>query len=190
MRYGKLVALWSSCLCAAALVVGSTPVAFAHDVVISSDPMDGATVAEFPRKISLEFSGIPQDSFNTIAVSNAATSEILVRTEPELNQQVVTLEIPDDVRPGPGDYIVGFQITSSDGHATRGKTTFSVGDPAASNEDGATMTQDATQTPSTSGQESEPAENTPAVSTVGWGVAGAALVLIVAVAAYMFKKRK
>ncbi|KQB86510.1 copper resistance CopC family protein [Corynebacterium lowii] len=98
----------------------------AHDSVIAATPEDGGTVEEFPREIVLTFSGIPKDTFNTVAVSDSATNEVLFSQEPELDGQEVSIAVPEDVHPGAGDYTVGFQITSSDGHATRGKTTFSV----------------------------------------------------------------
>lgn len=105
---------------------GVVAVASAHDVVLHSTPEDGATVAKFPRTIVLEFSGIPKDNFNTIAVSDSANGQVLFSAEPHRNKQVMSVAVPDDIHPGPGHYIVGFQITSSDGHATRGKTTFTV----------------------------------------------------------------
>ncbi|KQB85450.1 copper resistance CopC family protein [Corynebacterium oculi] len=98
----------------------------AHDSVIAATPEDGGTVEEFPRGIVLTFSGIPKDTFNTLAVSNTETNEVLFSQEPTLDGQDVSVTVPEDVNPGPGQYTVGFQITSSDGHATRGKTTFSV----------------------------------------------------------------
>ena len=51
---------------------------------------------------------------------------MLFDAEPEIKQRELTIEVPDDVKPGPGEYQVGFQITSSDGHATRGSVPFSV----------------------------------------------------------------
>ncbi|AZA13718.1 hypothetical protein CCHOA_06595 [Corynebacterium choanae] len=108
------------------LGVGAAPLAFAHDVVVHATPADGAVVETFPHHIELEFSGIPQESFNTIAVSNAETHEVLFTDTPQLTDNVVSVDLPDDLNPGSGEYIVGFQITSSDGHATRGKTTFHV----------------------------------------------------------------
>lgn len=104
------------------------PTAAAHDSVTSSVPADGATLDEFPRTIELTFSGIPQDSFNTVAISDAETKEVLFSESPGLDGQVISVEVPTDIDPGAGSYIVGFQITSSDGHSTRGKLSFSVGD--------------------------------------------------------------
>ena len=118
------------------------PVASAHDVVVGSTPSDGGTVDNFPRVITLEFSGIPQGSFNTVAVSREGTGEVLFKGEPQLVEQKVSLETPEGVDPGPGTYLVGFQITSSDGHATRGKTTFTVAGAAESSAATPTVAQD------------------------------------------------
>lgn len=104
----------------------SAPVALAHDVVVEATPGDGATVTEFPHTLTLKFSGEPQDSFSAVAVSNADTQTVLYSGSPEVSGQLVTLNIPAEINPGPGTYTVGFQITSSDGHATRGKTQFTV----------------------------------------------------------------
>ncbi|WP_225979081.1 MULTISPECIES: copper resistance CopC family protein [Corynebacterium] len=111
---------------ATVFTVLSAPLAAAHDVVINSTPQDGSTVKEFPQKIVLEFSAIPLDTFNRVAVSNSDSGEILYQGEPELDQQLVIIDLPEGMDPGDGNYLVGFQITSSDGHATRGGTTFSV----------------------------------------------------------------
>ena len=59
-------------------------------------------------------------------MTNADTGEKLFSQEPKLHERDLTIETPADVHPGPGNYQVGFQITSSDGHATRGGVEFSV----------------------------------------------------------------
>lgn len=111
----------------AALVLGgSMPAAFAHDSVIGGSVKDGDQLDEFPKEITLEFSGIPKEDFNTFAVTNADTGEKLFSQEPQLHERDLTIETPEGVNPGPGNYQVGFQITSSDGHATRGGVKFSV----------------------------------------------------------------
>ena len=115
------------CVALSFCAVSATPPAQAHDVVLASTPADGSTVDVFPREISLEFSGVPQKSFNTVAVSDSATSAVLFTAQPETNGPVVSVTVPEDVQPGPGDYMVGFQITSSDGHATAPTTSPSAG---------------------------------------------------------------
>lgn len=110
---------------AAASVVAAAP-AHAHDSVIRANPEDKSVVSEFPDAVTLEFSGGVQDGFNTIAISRevGGQSEVLYSGEPEVDGRYVTLDLPDDVNAQPGDYKVGFQIVSSDGHSTKGMTSF------------------------------------------------------------------
>lgn len=98
----------------------------AHDYVVSSNPGEGEVLSEFPDSIELNFSGDPRPNFNTIAVSDTETEEVLYTGEPTLDGHLLHLELPEDLDPGVGDYQVGFQITSSDGHATRGQVGFEV----------------------------------------------------------------
>lgn len=116
-----------------ALFLAGAPAAVAHDSVIGSTPANGEAVEKFPRHIELEFSGLPQDGFATVALSDQDSGEVLFSGEPTIEDRIVTLELPETVTGGPGDYTVGFQIVSSDGHATRNTTTFTVaGNPASS----------------------------------------------------------
>lgn len=115
----------------AAVPLVFSPVATAHDVVLGSNPENGSVVENFPDTIELEFSGIPQDLFNTVALSNADTGEILFSGSPELSERNLIIDVPADVETGPGNYAVGFQITSSDGHATKGSIAFEVAGEAA-----------------------------------------------------------
>ena len=105
--------------------------AFAHDSVVSSTPSKGETIAELPKDIVLEFSGEPKDGFNTVAVSHNGT--VLFSGEPTIEGRELTLAVPEGTEAEAGDYLVGYQITSSDGHATRGSLEFTLeGEPAAS----------------------------------------------------------
>ena len=123
-------ALFASASVLVAAGVGVAP-AWAHDAVVGGSPADGQVVEQFPSSITLDFSGVPQEGFNTMSVLNQ-DQEILFTGEPVVEGQSITIDVPEDLDPGAGEYTVGFQITSSDGHATRGKTTFTVeGDPAA-----------------------------------------------------------
>lgn len=109
------------------LILGlSAPMAVAHDSVIGGNVVSDTPLEEFPREITLEFSGIPKDTFNTFAVSDQGSGEVLFDAEPTINGRNLTVEVPDDIEPGDGDYQVGFRITSSDGHSTLGSVEFSV----------------------------------------------------------------
>lgn len=117
--------------CAGALglttIAVGAPAASAHDAVVGGNPADGATVSEFPARVELDFSGDPQSGFSTMAVSkvgDTGEADVLYSGEPEVEGRAVTLDLPGDLDPQPGEYRVGFQIVSSDGHATKGMTTF------------------------------------------------------------------
>ncbi|KHO28516.1 copper resistance CopC family protein [Corynebacterium minutissimum] len=104
----------------------SAPMAVAHDSVIGGNVVSDTPLEEFPREITLEFSGIPKDTFNTFAVTDQNSGEVLFDAEPTIDGRNLTIEVPEDIDPGAGDYQVGFRITSSDGHPTPGSVQFSV----------------------------------------------------------------
>ncbi|MBC3185433.1 copper resistance protein CopC [Corynebacterium sp. zg-331] len=133
IAFSRAIATTAAVLCVGAAGMMMPEAAHAHDSVTEASPEDGGVVTEFPREIILTFSGVPKDTFNTFAVSDSDSGEVLFSQEPRLDGRKVSVTVPEDIHPGLGRYTVGFQITSSDGHATRGKTTFSVArgnDPA------------------------------------------------------------
>lgn len=119
---------------AAALALGSAPLASAHDSVISARPGIDETVTEFPTELVLEFSGQPKEDFNTVALSRVADGEVLFSGEPEVNDREISIAVPSDVDAHPGEYRIGYQITSSDGHATKGTTSFTFASAEATGE--------------------------------------------------------
>ncbi|AZA09140.1 copper resistance CopC family protein [Corynebacterium pseudopelargi] len=114
----------------AALIAVPLP-ASAHDVVLDSNPENGAVIKEFPEEVTLEFSGMIKPDFNTFAITDLDSGEQLYTGEPEVDGPNASLAIPADKRGGEGKYQLGYQITSSDGHATRGKIAFEVSDGGA-----------------------------------------------------------
>lgn len=114
---------------AAGIAVAGAPAALAHDSVINAEPGVEATVTEFPSELVLVFSGIPREGFNRIALSRMDTNEVLFSGEPTVDRQNVSIDVPADLDPQPGRYRIGFQITSSDGHATKGMTQFTYQPP-------------------------------------------------------------
>lgn len=116
----RLAAVLLGCFCAI-----TTTVAHAHDAVVGGSPADGEVLASAPTTVTLEFSGEPKQGFNTMAISNSK-GDVLVTGEPTVDGRNVTLAIPKTTTLTPDEYTIGFQITSSDGHSTRGKTTFTI----------------------------------------------------------------
>lgn len=122
-RRGRVrVATASACI----FLASATPLASAHDSVVGSNPQNGSVVQQFPDRLELEFSGEVQEGFNTVALSRAdgEAAEVVYTGEPEVQGRDVTLQLPEGFQAQPGQYRVGFQIVSSDGHATKGMTTF------------------------------------------------------------------
>ncbi|MCJ7859594.1 copper resistance CopC family protein [Corynebacterium kalidii] len=146
------------------------PEASAHDAMVGATPEQDSTVTEMPDSIELEFSGIPRDDFNTVALSH--DGEVLTTGEPTLDGRFITLDIPSDVSATDGEYTVGYQITSSDGHATRGSYTFTLdtGSGAAGSDAG-----DAGET--ASGEESGEEQGLPSWAAPAMAVAGVIVVL-------------
>ncbi|APT92410.1 copper resistance protein [Corynebacterium phocae] len=126
MKFRNRITRLAAVPLASACVVLASPVALAHDSVIGGSVTSGEVLQEFPREITLEFSGIPQEGYNTFAVTDTDTEEVLFDAEPDITGRDLTIEVPEDVNPGPGNYQVGFRITSSDGHSTMGSVPFSV----------------------------------------------------------------
>ncbi|MFI5611225.1 copper resistance protein CopC [Amycolatopsis sp. NPDC051903] len=116
-------ALLALAITGVALLGTATP-ALAHNVLISSDPANGASVAAGPAKVTLTF-----DQY----VQNADVNQIAV-TGPDGNQWAegpVTVEnnvISAPLRPlGPvGKYTVGYRILSADGHPVSGEIPFTL----------------------------------------------------------------
>lgn len=178
MRQAALIILGT--VSAASALAGT---AGAHDAVIGGDPENGSVVTDFPSVLTLEFSGQPQDGFNTFALSRVSDNEILFTGEPTLDGRFVSLELPEAVHntadEAPGEYRIGFQIVSSDGHATKGMTTFTYmpegGDIAS---DGDTN----------SAKESQ--ENGSSFASVTWVGVGACVLLVGAILAICLLHRR
>jgi methionine-rich copper-binding protein CopC len=100
--------------------------AFAHNVLISSDPKDGSTVNEGPSSITLTFDQPVQagERFNTFAVTGPGNTRWETETEPAVSSNSVIFSL----RPlGPaGEYQVGYRVLSADGHPVTGSIKFTV----------------------------------------------------------------
>jgi methionine-rich copper-binding protein CopC len=130
-RYAMAPAL-AGALFAAGGVVGASallPAAVAHDGLVAATPAQDATVDTAPSTLELEFSGEPRPEFNTVALSR--DGDVVTTGTPEINGRTLTLKVPDNVTLTDGEYTVGYQITSSDGHPTRGSYTFTLATGAA-----------------------------------------------------------
>ncbi|WP_265522757.1 copper resistance CopC family protein [Oerskovia flava] len=123
--------------------------ASAHDRLISSDPADGAELADPPSAITLTFNTEPLDVEPRVIVTDAA-GETVAEGAPTMDGTDAVLALPDAL-PG-GAYSVAWRVVSSDGHPIEGTFAFDVAEQAEP------ATEDATETPA---ETESPAEETP-----------------------------
>ncbi|GHH64893.1 hypothetical protein GCM10017673_08350 [Streptosporangium violaceochromogenes] len=151
----------------------------AHNVLIASDPKDGARLATGPQKITLTFDQPVRQGFAQISVTGPDGT----RWE-EGKTTVDGRKVGVAVRPlGPaGRYVAGYRILSSDGHPVAGKVTFTLTapGPGTASSQGAprdpASPPDAPATPGLSAQAAEAAQNGGAGMAVLW-IAGALVLL-------------
>lgn len=107
-------------------VLGLATPALAHNVLVGSDPADGAKLATGPAKVSLTFDQPVQFGFNTVTVTSADGAH--------WEAGPVAVEgnaVSAPVRPlGPaGVYTIGYRILSADGHPVTGAIRFTLTTP-------------------------------------------------------------
>ncbi len=114
---------------AAALLLAPAP-AFAHDVLIDSDPEDGTTLDTVPEEVVLTFNNSPMEggSGSAIVVTGPDGEEHqegdLTFDGPEVSVGLVPLTEA-------GEYSIAFRVVSSDGHPIQDTLDFTVSEEAA-----------------------------------------------------------
>ncbi|MEU3017359.1 copper resistance CopC family protein [Nocardiopsis sp. NPDC007018] len=113
---------------AAALLLAPAP-AFAHDVLIASDPEDGATLDAAPEEVTLTFNNAPMagGSGSAIVVTAPDGSEV---QEGELTFDGTDVSVGLAPLTEAGDYGISFRVVSSDGHPIQEGLAFSLSEEA------------------------------------------------------------
>lgn len=163
------------------------PAAQAHNVLLSSDPKDGATLPAAPARVTLVFDQAVRQGYAQVGVTGPDGSSWA-----DGSAEVAAERVSVRVKPLPsgGAYTVGYRILSADGHPVTGKITFTLaagtgtGGPAQNTGQAATgqAPQDA------SAQAAEAAANGGAGMAVVWIVG--ALLLLAAGTAVALRDRK
>lgn len=111
-------------LLAGLAVVGLAPPAFAHDVLVGSDPAAGAQVATGPAQVRLDFNAPVQTGPDTITVIGPGGGHY----ERSEAATVAGNSVSTAVAPlGPaGAYTIGYRVISADGHPVQGEVTFTL----------------------------------------------------------------
>lgn len=185
LRRGILAAGAALTIAAAPVMpIGLTPPAIAHDAVVGGSPANGEVVSSFPDTLTLDFSAEVQDGFNTFALSRTDTGEVVFTGEPTIDGRAVSVDLPADFAAEPGQYQIGYQIISSDGHATKGMTTFTYAPAAgatASSAQSAPVAQAGEPADSADQEAVEPASSNMTLLWVGLGILAVLGIIAVAI---------
>lgn len=105
-------------------LLGLTPPALAHNVLISSDPAEGASLDAGPARVTLSFDqGITAGEVNQIVVTGPGGTR-WTRGPVEVDRAVATAEV-EPLGPA-GKYTIGYRILSADGHPVSGEIHFTL----------------------------------------------------------------
>lgn len=115
--------LLASVLSALGGLLLGTGTAFAHNVMVGSDPADGSSQDAGPSKVTLRYDLPVQPQFAVVTVIGPEGGHY----EDGL-PQVVGSTVSANVRPlGPaGTYTVGYRVVSDDGHPVTGSLSFTL----------------------------------------------------------------
>ncbi|MGN9782982.1 copper resistance CopC family protein [Nonomuraea sp. ZG12] len=164
------------------------PPAQAHNVLISSDPKDGATLSAPPGQITLVFDQPVRQGYAQIGVTGADGSAWADGATTVAAERVTVKVKP--LTTG-GAYVVGYRILSADGHPVTGKIGFTLtggGTPTGAPQDAGTEPDTAAQqdaaAPQNAGADrdagAQPDAGAAAAEAAANGGAGMAVVWIVA----------
>ena len=95
--------------------------AAAHNVLIASDPADGAVLQQSPTVISLTFDQPVQD-FQPVVTVLGADGQRYESGTPSVDSTVVTQSVTTLTAPGP--YSIAYRVVSADGHPVQGEVRF------------------------------------------------------------------
>ncbi|RWO04582.1 MAG: copper resistance protein CopC [Mesorhizobium sp.] len=100
--------------------------AFAHAALVTTEPTDGAVLAQSPAQFSLTFSEPVSPLMLTLVRPDGTPVPL---TSFRLNGQ--TLDIDNPQRLGSGTRVLSWRVISADGHPVGGSVLFSIGAPSA-----------------------------------------------------------
>lgn len=119
----------ANCLLAAIVLLAAIAApgqAFAHAALVTTEPTDGAVLAQSPAQFSLTFSEPVSPLVLTLLRPDGTPVPL---TSFRLNGQ--TLDIDNPQRLGSGTHVLSWRVISADGHPVGGSVLFSIGAPSA-----------------------------------------------------------
>src|SRR5689334_12866613 len=98
--------------------------ASAHASLVSSEPRNGAVLADAPGKVALHFSeSVTAGAVNLIDATGSLRKDAAVDATDDAITVTLPLDLPD------GTQIVSYRVISQDGHPISGSVAFSIGAP-------------------------------------------------------------
>jgi len=128
----RLIAVVVTALLTALGVGAVAQPAWAHNVLISSDPAKGAKIAEAPSEITLTFNANVQAGPGNQIVVNGPDGKQYTDPEGEVTVDGPEASVALEGLGPAGEYTIGYRIVSADGHVVQNKLTFTLtkDDPA------------------------------------------------------------
>ena len=120
-----LTTLWKSAL-AAATIMFSTSLAFAHAELMTATPATGSTIATAPTEIILTFSEEIDLKFSGAKLEDAMKMDFSTGAASLAKDNNKTLVVPITTPLAAGDYVVAWHNLSKDGHKIKGSFKFTV----------------------------------------------------------------
>jgi copper transport protein len=97
--------------------------AFAHAVLLASDPADGAVLTAAPQRVALTFNEPVTPVVVRLLGSDGKS--VALPGEPKASDETVSVELPANLREG--GYILSYHVISLDSHPVGGSLAFAVG---------------------------------------------------------------
>ncbi|TGQ46000.1 copper resistance CopC/CopD family protein [Mesorhizobium sp. M00.F.Ca.ET.216.01.1.1] len=107
-------------------VIAVPGAAFAHAALITTDPGDGAVLAQSPTQFSLTFSEPVSPLVLTLVQPDGTPLQL---TAFRLSDRMVEIDNPQTLKSG--THVLSWRVISADGHPVGGAVLFSVGAPSA-----------------------------------------------------------
>lgn len=149
-----LIRLTVVALLTAIAAIGPAVPASAHNVLLSSNPADGAVLQAGPTTVRLTFDQ-PVENFQPVVTVLGPDGQRYESGAPQVDSTEVTASV--GALPGAGDYVIAYRVVSADGHPVAGEIRFRLDAPTSS---GAPVSGPVSSTPGSA--PSSPAPSSPA----------------------------
>jgi methionine-rich copper-binding protein CopC len=125
---GRLLAALAALALALLVAIATAGPASAHNVLISSDPADGAVLDSAPSSVALTFDQ-PIQNFDPVLVVTGPNGNLFTDGAPTITGNVISAPLGPA---GPaGQYRAAYRIVSADGHPVTGQITYTLSAGAA-----------------------------------------------------------